>query len=160
MKFLENTVIENNIITYRLKADYNDPLTSDEEQEIETLHDYIRKFRFVDIDFSANIDMSTGMPIVVPDSAAVSGGATLEKVSVGAVSPKEYVVDDKLDIEFSIDVSRIFDGEVTTGIPSKILMGQAKIAVFAYRLKEKISDILDRMRSEDNDFEGSEETVL
>lgn len=160
MKFLENTVIENNIITYSLKADYNDPLTSDEEQEIETLHDYIRKVKFVNIDFTANVDMSTGMPIVVSDSAAASGGTTLEKVSVGAVSPKEYVIDDKLDIEFSIDVSRIFDGEVTTAIPSKILMGQAKIAVFAFRLKEKISAILEQMRSEDNDFEGANETVL
>ncbi len=39
-------------------------------------------------------------------------------------------------------------------------MGQAKIAVFAFRVKEKISEILQQMRSEDNDFEGAVETVL
>ena len=81
-------------------------------------------------------------------------------VFVGAVSSREYVVDDILNIEFSIDVSRIHDSEVTTEIPSKILVGQAKIAVFAFRLKEKISDILQQMRKEDNNFEGANETVL
>lgn len=169
MKFLENTNVENNVITYQLKASYNDPLTSEEEQEIETLHDYIRKVKFSEIDFSANVDMSTGMPIVVADSEtpqptespkAVEGGAGLTMVSVGAVSPREYVIDDTLDIEFSIDVTRIFDSEVNDAIPTKILVGQAKIAVFAFRLKEKISEILKQMRNEDNDFEGANETVL
>ncbi|MCM1276976.1 MAG: hypothetical protein NC299_16700 [Lachnospiraceae bacterium] len=168
MKFLERTVIENNIITYNLKAEYNDPPTSEEEQEIETLHDYIRKVKFTDINFTANIDMSTGMPIAVADSAVtVDDGDTddtadggLVRVSVGAVTPREYVVDDELDIEFSIDVSRIFDGEVNDTLTSKILVGQAKIAVFAFRVKEKISEILQQMRDEDNDFEGVNETVL
>lgn len=173
MKFLENTNVENNVITYQLKASYNDPLTSEEEQEIETLHDYIRKVKFNEIDFSANVDMSTGMPIVVADTEAggetpeptespkaIEGASGLTMVSVGAVSPREYVIDDTLNIEFSIDVTRIFDSEVSDAIPTKILVGQAKIAVFAYRLKEKISEILKQMRTEDNDFEGANETVL
>ncbi len=158
MKFLEKTDVENNVITYRLKAAYNDPLTSDEEQEIETLHDYIRKIKFSDIDFTADVDMSTGMPIVAPGGG--SGSSGIARVSVGAVSPREYVINDTLDIEFSIDVSRIFDNEIGGVISSKILMGQAKIAVFAFRVKEKISEILQQMRSEDNDFEGAGETVL
>ncbi len=160
MKFLENTNVENNVMTYQLKASYNDPLTSEEEQEIETLHDFIRKVKFSEINFSASVDMSTGMPIVVADSEVTEDSTDLTMVSVGAVSPREYVVDDTLNIEFSIDVSRIFDSEVSEVLPSKILVGQAKIAVFAFRLKEKISEILKQMRKEDNDFEGANETVL
>ncbi len=160
MKFLENTVVENNIIIYSLTATYHDPLTSEEEQEIETLHDYIRKVKFTDINFAANVDMSTGMPIVVADSEVTEDSTGLTMVSVGAVSPREYVVDDTLDIKFSLDVSRIFDSEVSEAIPSKILVGQAKIAVFAFRIKEKISEILKQMRDEDNNFEGVNETVL
>lgn len=168
MKFLESTVVENNIITYNLKAAYNDPLTSEEEQEIETLHDYIRKIKFADIKFTANVDMSTGMPIAVADSIDTMDESDMDdtadigliKVSVGAVTPREYVVDDELDIEFSIDVSRIFDSEINDFLTSKILVGQAKIAVFAFRIKEKISEILKQMRDEDNDFEGVNETVL
>lgn len=155
MKFLRDVTIEENIITYSLKADYNDPLTSEEEQEIETLHDYIRKIKLSDIDFTGNIDMSTGMPIV----AEASTGDTVE-VTLGGVSPREYVLDEKLNIRFSIDVSRIYDAELSEKLNTKVLLGQAKIAVFGAKVEAKIKEILDQMRSEDNDFEGAEETVL
>lgn len=155
MKFLRDVTIEENIITYSLKADYNDQLTSEEEQEIETLHDYIRKVKLSDIDFTGNIDMSTGMPIV----AEASTGDTVE-VTLGGVSPREYVVDEKLDIRFSIDVSRIHDAELSEKLNTKVLLGQAKIAVFGAKVEAKIKEILEQMRSEDNDFEGAEETVL
>ena len=58
MKLVNVVDIHNNIITCTIKAEYNNPLTSEEEQEIETLHDYVRKLKFADIDFSADIDMS------------------------------------------------------------------------------------------------------
>lgn len=155
MKFLKNVTIRDNVITYSLKADYNDPLTSEEEQEIETLHDYIRKLKLSDIDFTGNVDMSTGMPIV----AETKTDDTIE-VALGNVSPKEYVLDEKLDIEFSLDVSRIHDKELGEKLNSKILLGQAKVAVFGAKVEEKIGEILNKMRTEDNDFEGANETVL
>lgn len=155
MKFLRDVTIKDNVITYRLKADYNDPLTSEEEQEIETLHDYIRKVKLSDIDFVGDVDMSTGMPIV----AETATDDTVE-VSLGAVSPKEYVVDEKLDVRFSLDVSRIHDAELTEKLNTKVLLGQAKIAVFGAKVEAKIKEILEQMRSEDNDFEGANETVL
>lgn len=155
MKLLRDVSILDNVITYRLKADYNDPLTSEEEQEIETLHDYIRKVKLADIDFVADVDMSTGMPIVAENSADDT-----VSVSLGAVSPKEYVVDENLDIRFSLDVSRIHDLELTDKLNTKVLLGQAKIAVFGAKVEAKIKQILDTMCSEDNDFEGVEETVL
>lgn len=155
MKFLKDITIKDNVITYSLKADYNNPLTSEEEQEIETLHDYIRKIKFADIDFSADIDMSTGMPIV----ADTATDETVE-VNLGNVSPKEYVLDENLDIEFSLDVSRIHDTELTEKLNTKILLGQAKIAVFGAKVEKRISEILNQMRIEDNDFEGVNEAVL
>lgn len=155
MKLLRDISIKDNVITYSLRADYNDPPTSEEEQEIETLHDYIRKVKLADIDFVADVDMSTGMPIVAETATDDTVSVTL-----GAVSPKEYVVDENLDIRFSLDVSRIHDAELTEKLNTKVLLGQAKIAVFGAKVEAKIEDILDRMRSEDNDFEGSEETVL
>lgn len=155
MKFLKDISIQGNVITYRLKADYNEPLTSEEEQEIETLHDYIRKVKLSDIDFVGDVDMSTGMPIVAQT-------ATDDTVTVvlANVSPKEYVLDEKLDIRFSLDVSRIHDTELSEKLNTKVLLGQAKIAVFGAKVEAKIKEILEQMRSEDNDFEGIEETVL
>ncbi len=155
MKFLEKVSIENNIITYSLKVGYNDPLTSEEEQEVETLHDYIRKIKLSDIDFTGAVDMSTGMPIV----AETASDETIE-VALGGVSPKEYVLDENLDVEFSLDVSRIHNAELGDKLNTKILLGQAKIAVFADKIKKKISEVLEQMRVEDNDFEGENETVL
>ena len=155
MKFLRDVAIKDNVITYSLRADYNDPLTSEEEQEIETLHDYIRKIKLSEIDFAGDVDMSTGMPIV-----AETATEDTVKVELGNVSPKEYVVDEKLDIRFSLDVSRLHDAELSEKLNTKVLLGQAKIAVFGARVEEKIKDILEQMRSEDNDFEGVEETVL
>lgn len=155
MKFLRDVSIKDNVITYSLKADYNDPLTSEEEQEIETLHDYIRKVKLSEIEFVGDVDMSTGMPIV-----AESAADDTVVVSLGAVSPKEYVVDENLDIRFSLDVSRIHDAELSEKVNTKVLLGQAKIAVFGAKVETKIKEILEQMRSEDNDFEGVEETVL
>lgn len=155
MKFLKDITIQDNVITYSLRADYNNPLTSEEEQEIETLHDYVRKIRLSDIDFAGDVDMSTGMPIVVE----VATDDTIE-VYLGNVSPKEYVLDENLDIRFSLDVSRIHDAELSEKLNTKVLLGQAKIAVFGAKVEAKIKEILEQMRSEDNDFEGVEETVL
>lgn len=155
MKLIKDISVKDNIITYRLKAEYNDPLTSVEEQEIETFHDYIRKVKFAEIDFTGNVDMSTGMPIV-----AETAGEDTAEVKLDNVSPKEYVVDENLDIEFSLDVSRIHDAELNEKLNTKVLMGQAKIAVFGARVEAKIADILNEMRSEDNDFEGVNETVM
>lgn len=155
MKFLKDIVIKDNVITYSLKADYNNPLTSEEEQEIETLHDYIRKVKLSEIDFAGYVDISTGMPIV----AEAETDDTIT-VTLGNVSPKEYVVDENLDIRFSLDVSRIHDAELSEKLNTKVLLGQAKIAVFGARVEEKIKEVLEQMRSEDNDFEGVEETVL
>lgn len=155
MKFLKDIVIKDNVIAYSLKADYNNPLTSEEEQEIETLHDYIRKVKLSEIDFAGYVDISTGMPIVA--ETATDDTVT---VTLGNVSPKEYIVDENLDIRFSLDVSRIHDAELTEKLNTKVLLGQAKIAVFGARIEAKIKEILEQMRSEDNDFEGVEETVL
>lgn len=155
MKIVNQIEILDNIITCIIKADYNNPLTSEEEQEIETLHDYIRKLKFSDIDFTADIDMSTGMPIV-----AAAATVDTVKVTLPAVANKVYVIDENLEIKFSLDVTRISDSELVDKLDTKILMGQARAAVFVNKVEEKISEILTQMRKENNDFEGETETVL
>ncbi len=155
MKFIENISVLDNIITYTLKAKYNDPLTSDEEQEIETLHDYTRKFNLNKIDFTGDVDVSSGSPTV-----AETASDSTSSVALKNVSPKEYVIDENMEVKFSIGVTRISDADLSEKINTKILMGQAMTAVFAHKVKEKISEILEQMRMEDNDFEGENETVL
>lgn len=155
MKFNEKIDTEHNIVKYSLTAFYNDELTDDESMEIETLHDYIRKIRFADIDFTANITMNDGKPIVTEDEPS----DTVVEVSL-IVAPKEYVLDENLDIQFSIDASRIADTEVNDILKTKALVSQAKIAVFQSKIKEEVLRLLAEARNEDNSFEQETEVIM
>lgn len=156
MNLKEKITIENNIVKYQIKAQYNEELTADEELEIETLHDYIRKIKFSDIDFTANVTVNNGTPIVTEDDI----NETTVEISLGKVPEKEYVLDENLNIVFSIDSGRVSDAEINNVLNSKPLISQAKIAVFQSKIKEKIKELLTEARNEDNDFEKETETIL
>ncbi|EOS34961.1 hypothetical protein C804_01087 [Lachnospiraceae bacterium A4] len=156
MNFSEKIDIENNIVKYAIKAKYNEELTDEEIMEVETLHDYVKKIKFSEIDFTANITMDSGTPAVTDAEES----DTVVEVSLGKIAPKEYVLDENLHIEFSIDAGRISDAELNDILTTKPLVSQAKIAVFQAKLKEKIIEILEDIRKEDNDFEQETETIL
>jgi hypothetical protein len=156
MKFNEKIDAENNIVKYCLKASYNDTLTDEETLEIETLHDYIRKIKFADIDFTANVEVVNGTPAVTEDEVS----DTVVKVSLGKVAAKEYVLDENLEIEFSVDASRIADAELDEVLTSKALVSQAKIAVFQSKVKAAVLAELEKARKEDNAFEKETEVIM
>lgn len=156
MTFNEKIDIQDNIVKYYLQAKYNEELTDDETMEIETLHDYVRKIKFTDIDFTANVKMDSDTPTVTEDEVS----DTVVEVSLGKVAPKEYILDENLNIMFSIDATRINDSELNSILTTKPLVSQAKIAVFQSKIKEKITEILTEMRNEDNTFEKESETIL
>ena len=156
MKFNEKTDTENNIVKYSLSAEYNDVMTDEECLEVETLHDYIRKIKFNDIDFTANVEIIDGKPSVTEEIAS----DTVVEVTLGKVPAKEYILDENLNIEFSIDASRIADSELNSVLTSKSLVSQAKIAVFQYKVKEVILKKLNEARKEDNSFEQESEVIM
>ena len=156
MKFNEKTDTENNIVKYSLSAEYNDVMTDEECLEVETLHDYIRKIKFNDIDFTANVEIIDGKPSVTEEIAS----DTVVEVTLGKVPAKEYILDENLNIEFSIDASRIADSELNSVLTSKSLVSQAKIAVFQYKVKEAILKKLNEARKEDNSFEQESEVIM
>lgn len=156
MTFNEKIDIQDNIVKYCLQAKYNEELTDDETMEIETLHDYVRKIKFTDIDFTANVKMDSDTPTVTEDEVS----DTVVEVSLGKVAPKEYILDENLNIMFSIDATRINDSELNSILTTKPLVSQAKIAVFQSKIKENITEILTEMRNEDNTFEKESETIL
>ena len=175
MKFYEKIDIEHNIVKYVLKAKYNDELTDEEIMEIETLHDYVKKIKLSDIDFSANITMVSGIPTVVAtdeeptvvnetenetSKGETGTSETVVKMSIGKVAAKEYILDENLEITFSVDAERVSDLEVNEVLTSKSLVSQAKVAIFQAKVKEKIQSILDEMRNEDNTFEQETESIL
>ncbi len=155
MKFNEKINTEHNIVKYSLTTAYNEELTDDESMEIETLHDYIRKVKFANIDFTANVTMSGGKPVVTDEDIS----DTVVEVSL-IVAPKEYILDENLDIQFSIDAGRIADTEINEVLKTKVLVSQAKIAVFQNKIKEEVLRILEEARNEDNSFEQETEVIM
>lgn len=155
MKFNEKIDTEQNIVKYSLTAAYNEELTDEESMEIETLHDYVRKIKFSNIDFTANVNINDGKPVVTEDDAS----DTVVEVSL-TVAPKEYILDENLDIQFSIDASRIADTEVNNVLKTKTLVSQAKIAIFQSKIKEEVLRLLDEARNEDNSFEQETEIIM
>lgn len=156
MNLYEKIDINENIVKYLIKAKYNGVLTDAEELEIETLHDYIYKIKFSEIDFTANIKMGNGIPTVTEDNVSTD----IVEVSLGKINPKEYVLDENFEISFSVDSGRISDAETNEVLPTKSLVSQAKIAVFQAKIKEKITEILEKIREEDNNFEIETETIV
>lgn len=156
MNLYEKIDINENIVKYLIKAKYNEVLTDAEELEIETLHDYIYKIKFSEINFTANIKMDNGIPTVTEDNVSTD----IVEVSLGKINPKEYVLDENFEISFSVDSGRISDAETNEVLPTKSLVSQAKIAVFQAKIKEKITEILEKIREEDNNFEIETETIV
>lgn len=156
MNFSEKIDIDNNVVKYILKAKYNEEPTDEELMEIETLHDYVHKIKFSEIDFTANVDMSSGTPIVTDAETS----DTVVEIALGKIAPKEYVLDENFEVSFSIDAGRIPDSELNDVIKTKTIASQAKMAVFQAKLKEKVIETLDEMRNEDNSFEQETEIIL
>ena len=85
MNFYEKIDMNDNVVKYILKAKYNEELTDEETLEIESLHDYIHKIKFADIDFIANVNLDSGSPSVTEDN--ISEG--IVEVDLGKIAPKE-----------------------------------------------------------------------
>lgn len=156
MNFYEKIDMNDNVVKYILKAKYNEELTDEETLEIESLHDYIHKIKFADIDFIANVNLDSGSPSVTEDN--ISEGVV--EVDLGKIAPKEYILDENLEITFSVDAGRVPDAELNSVLTTKTLVAQAKVAVFQTKIKEAILDILEEIRTTDNDFEKESEIIL
>ncbi len=66
--------------------------------------------------------MDSGTPAVTDAEES----DTVVEVSLGKIAPKEYVLDENLHIEFSIDAGRISDAELNDILTTKPLVSQAK----------------------------------
>ena len=76
------------------------------------------------------------------------------------IAPKEYILDENLEITFSVDAGRVPDAELNSVLTTKALVAQAKVAVFQSKIKEAILGILEEIRTTDNDFEKESEIIL
>ena len=149
MQLTTNIDIEEGVITANIKC------TDISDETKEALHDYTKTLRYGDIDFSANIKVTDGMPEIVP-----SEDSDGEQVSIGLID-KSFVIDENLDLELKIDSNKMNESELTTEISSVETLSKAKALIWVEKVKAEIKRLVDEARNQNAaNIEGTTEEIV
>lgn len=125
---------------------------SDETKE--ALHDYTKQLRYGDIDFSAKIKVTNGMPAIVADDP--DG----ETVKIGLID-RSFVVDEDLNLELKLDSNKISDKELTSSITNVEILSKAKALIWIDKVKSEIQRLVDAAREQNAaNIEGTVEEII
>lgn len=149
MQLTTNIDIENGIVTADIKC------TDISDETKEALHDYTKTLRYGNIDFSAKINVTNGMPAIVSDDDTDG-----EKVVIGLID-KSYVIDENLDLTFTLDSNKISENELTTAISSVEILSKAKALIWVERVKAEIKKLVEEARTQNEaNIEGTTEELV
>ncbi len=149
MQLTTNIDIENGIVTADIKC------TDISDETKEALHDYTKTLRYGNIDFSAKIKVTNGMPAIVSDDDTDG-----EKVVIGLID-KSYVIDENLDLTFTLDSNKISENELTTAISSVEILSKAKALIWVERVKAEIKKLVEEARTQNEaNIEGTTEELV
>lgn len=126
---------------------------SDETKE--ALHDYTKLLRYGDIDFSAKIKVTNGMPEIVDDDDPDG-----EEVKIGLID-KSFVVDENLSLELKLDSNKMSDKELTSSISNVEILSKAKAIIWIDKVKGEIQRLVDAAREQNAaNIEGTVEEII
>lgn len=126
---------------------------SDETKE--ALHDYTKLLRYGDIDFSAKIKVTNGMPAIVDDDDPDG-----EEVKIGLID-KSFVVDENLSLELKLDSNKMSDKELTSSISNVEILSKAKAIIWIDKVKSEIQKLVDAARKQNAaNIEGTIEEII
>lgn len=126
---------------------------SDETKE--ALHDYTKLLRYGDIDFSAKIKVTNGMPAIVDDDDPDG-----EEVKIGLID-KSFVVDENLSLELKLDSNKMSDKELTSSISDVEILSKAKAIIWIDKVKGEIQKLVDAAREQNAaNIEGTVEEII
>lgn len=126
---------------------------SDETKE--ALHDYTKLLRYGDIDFSAKIKVTNGMPAIVDDDDPDG-----EEVKIGLID-KSFVVDENLSLELKLDSNKMSDKELTSSISNVEILSKAKAIIWIDKVKGEIQRLVDAAREQNAaNIEGTVEEII
>lgn len=126
---------------------------SDETKE--ALHDYTKLLRYGDIDFSAKIKVTNGMPVIVDDDDPDG-----EEVKIGLID-KSFVVDENLSLELKLDSNKMSDKELTSSISNVEILSKAKAIIWIDKVKGEIQKLVDAAREQNAaNIEGTVEEII
>lgn len=126
---------------------------SDETKE--ALHDYTKVLRYGDIDFSAKIKVTNGMPAIVNDDDPDG-----EIVYIGLIN-KSFVVDENLSLELKLDSNKMSKNELTTKIHSFETLSKAKALIWVEKVKTAINNlVLEAKEQNEANIEGTNDVIV
>lgn len=126
---------------------------SDETKE--ALHDYAKLLRYGDIDFSAKIKVTNGMPAIVDDDDPDG-----EEVKIGLID-KSFIVDENLSLELKLDSNKMSDKELTSSISNVEILSKAKAIIWIDKVKKEIQRLVDAAREQNAaNIEGTVEEII
>ena len=126
---------------------------SDETKE--ALHDYTKQLRYGDIDFSAKIKVTNGMPSIVTDDDPDG-----ETVKIGLID-KSFVIDENLNLELKLDSNKMSDKELTSSISNIEILSKAKAIIWSDKVKGEIQRLVNAAREQNAaNIEGTVEEII
>lgn len=161
MQITTTNEINENLITVKIISTATGTTTIDAETEKNLLHNFPKEIEFSKIDFKGNMKLVNDVPIVTTDAVdPAANPQTVAEVEITDLINKKYVIDEGLDIELTIDVTKIPDAEVNAVFTTKEILGEAKAVLFATKVIDAITTKLAEIRSLQNTFEGETEVIL
>lgn len=149
MQLTTNIDIENGVVVAGIKC------TDISEETQEALHDYVKVLRYGDIDFSAKIKVTNGMPEIVDDDDPDG-----EEVKIGLID-KSFVVDENLSLELKLDSNKMSDKELTSSISDVEILSKAKAIIWIDKVKSEIQKLVNAAREQNAaNIEGTVEEII
>lgn len=148
MQLTTNIDIDGGIIVATIQC------TDISDETKEALHDYTKLLRYGDIDFSAKIKVTNGMPAIVADDP--DG----ETVKIGLID-RSFVVDEDLNLELKLDSNKISGKELTSSITNVEILSKAKALIWIDKVKSEIHRLVDAAREQNAaNIEGTVEEII
>lgn len=149
MQLTTNIDIDEGIVSASVKC------TDISDETKEALHDYTKVLRYGDIDFSAKIKVTKGMPAIVADDDPDG-----EEVKIGLID-KSFVVDENLNLELKLDSNKISDKELTSSITNVEILSKAKAIIWIDKVKNGIQKLVDEAREQNAaNIEGTVDEII
>ena len=149
MQLTTDIDIENGVITANIIC------TDISDETKEALNDYTKVLKYEDLDFSAKIKVTNGMPEIVSDDDPDG-----EEVKIGLVD-KSFVIDENLSLELKLDSNKMSDRELTSSISNVEILSKAKVLIWVDKVKGAIQELVDEAREQNAaNIEGTTEEVI
>lgn len=160
MKINQKNTIKENVVSTEITVDVLGTGELTQEKELELLHNFNKTIEYNKISFKSNMKITDNVPTITAEVISDSNADTIEEVKIDDLINKQHLVDENLNISFSIDITKIPDSALGTVFNTKEILGQAKVSLFAAKIKDAISEKLIEIRSLSNTFEGESEYTL